>query len=102
MGDSSLKQDIIDELEFEPRVDATKIGVAVDVLDTGPGIAEEVADRLFQPFVTTKAGGMGIGLSISRRIIQSHGGDLSYRRNEAGGSTFSFVLPIVQEAGNDE
>jgi two-component system sensor kinase FixL len=76
--------------------------MCVDVLDTGPGIAEEVADRLFQPFVTTKAGGMGIGLSISRRIIQSHGGDLSYRRNEAGGSTFSFVLPIVQEAGNDE
>lgn len=74
----------------------------VDVADTGPGIADEIADRLFQPFVTTKAGGMGIGLSISRRIIQSHGGDLSYRRNEAGGSTFSFVLPIVGEAGNDE
>lgn len=74
----------------------------VDVSDTGPGIADEIADRLFQPFVTTKAGGMGIGLSISRRIIQSHGTDLTYRRNEAGGSTFSFALPIVQEAPSDE
>jgi two-component system sensor kinase FixL len=69
----------------------------VDVADTGPGISEEVASRLFQPFVTTKAGGMGIGLSISRRIIQSHGGDLVVRPNEAGGATFSFTLPILEE-----
>jgi two-component system sensor kinase FixL len=71
----------------------------VEVADTGPGIAEEIASRLFQPFVTTKSGGMGIGLSISRRIIQSHGGDLSVRRNEAGGATFSFTLPTLDEAG---
>jgi len=69
----------------------------IEVADTGPGIAEDIAARLFQPFVTSKAGGMGIGLSISRRIIQSHGGDLTYRRNEAGGATFSFTLPVVQE-----
>ena len=73
----------------------------IEVSDTGPGIAEEVAARLFQPFVTTKAGGMGIGLSISRRIIQSHGGDLTYRQNAAGGATFSFSLPIAHE-GADE
>jgi len=74
--------------------------VLVEVSDTGPGIADEVATRLFQPFVTTKAGGMGIGLSISRRIIQSHGSDLTYRRNEHGGATFSFSLPIAEETSS--
>ena len=70
----------------------------VEVEDTGPGISEEIASQLFQPFVTTKAGGMGIGLSISKRIIESHGGDLSVRRNSAGGATFTFTLPILTEA----
>jgi len=67
----------------------------VEVSDTGPGIADDIAARLFQPFVTSKAGGMGIGLSISRRIIQSHSGDLAYRKND--GATFSFTLPIAHE-----
>ena len=70
----------------------------VEVEDTGPGISDEIASQLFQPFVTTKAGGMGIGLSISRRIIVSHGGDLTVRRNAAGGATFTFTLPILTEA----
>lgn len=69
--------------------------LTVEIADTGPGISAEVASRLFQPFVTSKAGGMGIGLSISRRIIQSHGGDLTVRTNEAGGATFSFTLPAL-------
>ena len=69
--------------------------LVVEVADTGPGISDEVAARLFQPFVTTKANGMGIGLSISRRIIQSHGGELNVRSNEAGGATFSFFLPTL-------
>jgi two-component system sensor kinase FixL len=72
--------------------------LTVEVADTGPGIADDIAAHLFQPFVTTKAGGMGIGLSISRRIIQAHGGDLVVRRNETGGATFSFTLPTLQEA----
>lgn len=81
---------------------AAEGALTVEVADTGPGISEEVASRLFQPFVTTKAGGMGIGLSISRRIIQSHGGDLTVRTNEAGGATFSFALPTLDEADNDQ
>lgn len=81
------------------KLDDDQLGI--EVSDTGPGIADEVAGRLFQPFITTKAGGMGIGLSISRRIIQSHGGDLTYRKNEAGGATFSFTLPLARE-GVDE
>ena len=50
--------------------------VEIVVSDTGPGIAEEVADKLFQPFVTTKPSGMGVGLSISRTIAEAHGGSL--------------------------
>lgn len=70
----------------------------VEVSDTGPGIPAEIAPLLFQPFVTSKAGGMGIGLSISRRIIESHGGELSVASNGSGGATFLFSLPIVRES----
>ena len=73
--------------------------IAVEVADTGPGISDEIADRLFQPFVTSKATGMGIGLSISRRIVESHGGEISVSRNENGGATFRFTLPT---AGKDQ
>ena len=72
----------------------------VEVADTGPGISEEIASQLFKPFITTKPSGMGIGLSISRRIIQAHGGDLNVRRNESGGATFAFTLPIIEENDN--
>ncbi len=72
---------------------------AVEVSDTGPGISEEIAARLFQPFVTSKAGGMGIGLSISKRIIESHGGRMEASRNADGGATFRFTLPAI---GNGE
>ncbi len=70
--------------------------VAVEVADTGSGISEEVVSRLFRPFVTTKAGGMGIGLSISKRIIEAHGGTIEAVRNERGGSTFRFTLPAYE------
>lgn len=68
----------------------------VEVSDTGPGIADEIAEQIFKPFVTTKAGGMGIGLSISRRIIEAHGGKISVARNENGGATFRFTLPAYK------
>jgi two-component system sensor kinase FixL len=72
--------------------------IAVEVADTGPGIPDDIAPQLFQPFVTTKATGMGIGLSISKRIIESHGGEISVSRNEQGGATFVFTLPAMTEA----
>jgi two-component system sensor kinase FixL len=72
--------------------------LAVSVADTGPGIADDIAPQLFQPFVTSKPNGMGVGLSISRRIIESHGGELTVQRNEAGGATFTFTLPLMTEA----
>ena len=69
----------------------------VEVSDTGTGISEEITSRLFQPFVTSKPGGMGIGLSISKRIIESHGGEISARQNPDGGTTFAFTLPAIPE-----
>ena len=66
--------------------------VAVDVADTGCGISPDVASRLFQPFVTTKKQGMGVGLSISRTIIESHGGQITVESNPGGGTIFRFTL----------
>jgi len=77
--------------------------VTVEVSDTGPGISDEVSARLFQPFVTSKASGMGIGLSISKRIIEAHGGQISASRNHRGGATFRFSLPVAEkEASNGD
>jgi len=69
--------------------------IAVEVADTGPGIADDIAQQLFKPFVTSKPGGMGIGLAISKRIIEAHDGEISVRRNDAGGATFRFTLPLL-------
>jgi two-component system sensor kinase FixL len=71
--------------------------VVVSVADTGPGISAEVADQLFQPFVTTKSHGMGIGLSISRTIIEGHDGRIWVEPNPGGGTVFRFTLPRVPE-----
>jgi len=64
----------------------------VSVIDTGPGIAPEIAAQLFQPFVTTKKDGMGIGLSISRSIVEAHGGRLWAEANPGGGTILRFTV----------
>jgi two-component system, LuxR family, sensor kinase FixL len=69
--------------------------VEVAVADTGTGIPENVAARLFTPFVTTKDNGMGIGLAISKSIIEAHGGELIVRSNPGGGTVFHFTLPAA-------
>jgi two-component system sensor kinase FixL len=69
--------------------------VEVSVADTGPGIAPQVAARLFQPFTTTKRQGMGVGLSISRTIIEAHGGQLVADPNPGGGTVFRFTLKCM-------
>jgi two-component system sensor kinase FixL len=71
--------------------------VEVFVSDTGPGLSPEVAEQLFQPFFTTKSQGMGVGLSISRTIIEAHGGRIWAEANPKGGTIFRFTLPAVQQ-----
>ncbi len=65
-----------------------------EVVDRGPGIAPEVAERLFTPLFTTKAEGMGLGLSLCRTVIEQHGGALSFEPHPAGGTIFRFTLPV--------
>ena len=72
-------------------------GIEIVVSDNGPGIAPEVAERLFQPFVTSKASGLGLGLSICREIIETHGGQLTASPGEAGGAAFTIRLPHPAE-----
>jgi PAS domain S-box-containing protein len=68
-------------------------GVRLSVQDSGTGVDPELVDKLFQPFYTTKSNGMGIGLSVSRSIIDSHNGRLWATRNEGPGATFAFFIP---------
>ena len=76
--------------------------VEVRVADTGTGLAEEIVPRLFQPFATTKPAGMGVGLSISKRIVEAHGGELWAEPNPGGGTLFRFTLePSTEMRGRD-
>lgn len=74
----------------------------VSVSDSGPGLDPETAARLFQPFVTTKALGMGVGLSISRNIVEAHGGRIWTEPTPGGGAIFHFTLRLAQTAGGKE
>lgn len=69
--------------------------VTVSVEDSGSGISEELADQLFQPFITSKESGMGIGLSICRTIVEAHGGRIWFEPAPDGGTIFRFTLPIA-------
>ncbi|MGB6399555.1 MAG: ATP-binding protein, partial [Bradyrhizobium sp.] len=68
-------------------------GVSVEVRDSGPGFVPAALERVFEAFYTTKPGGLGLGLSICRSIIEAHGGRLSASGNEGPGATFQFTLP---------
>ena len=91
----------VDALESAPRKELTISsmregnGVRVEVADTGSGIAPGIASTLFKAFATTKAQGMGVGLSICKTIIENHGGHIGFRSRPDGGTIFHFMLPQV-------
>jgi two-component system sensor kinase FixL len=76
-------------IEASARPDHVRVSMA----DTGIGVPPEIEARLFQPFVTTKPEGMGIGLSVCRTIVEAHSGRLWMESNPGGGSVFRFTLP---------
>ena len=71
--------------------------IVFEVADTGPGIPTDVLPNVFDPFFSTKSNGMGMGLSISRTIVEAHGGQL-WAENNHRGATLRFTLPIAEEA----
>jgi two-component system sensor kinase FixL len=99
----NLVRNAIEAMEGEARQELTVTAaprdgdvVEISVADTGPGIAPEIAARLFQPLVTTKPHGMGLGLSICRAIVEAHGGALTAEANPGGGAVFRVTLPVVR------
>jgi PAS domain S-box-containing protein len=76
--------------------------IEISVADSGPGLAPEVRERLFQPFISTKRGGMGLGLSICRRIVEAHGGQLWSEPNPTGGTIFRFSLAAAPRDERDD
>ena len=100
----NLIRNAADAMQPEPGKILVRTGlegaghVHVSVLDTGPGVAPGVADRLFEPFVSSKEKGMGIGLTICQSIIEAHGGRIWMEPNEPRGAAFRFRLPASTEA----
>ena len=78
--------------------DAGAEGVEIDVMDTGAGLASEVLAELFQPFVTHKKDGTGLGLWISRSIVERYGGDIRAANRAEGGAVFSVLLRVDGKA----
>ncbi len=101
----NLVRNAIEAMEHsEPRELAIRTALTAQgdietaVADSGPGLSAEIEAQLFQPFVSTKRTGMGLGLSICRTIIEAHRGRLWAERNAGGGATFRFTLPSADNA----
>jgi signal transduction histidine kinase len=82
-------------LRMSTRISGGK--AIVEISDTGCGIPEEHKDQLFRPFFTTKSRGSGLGLPISRKIVEDHGGDMDFRSRSGSGTTFSIIIPLEKE-----
>jgi len=104
----NLIRNAMDAMEASPMRDlmvttaADGSQVKISVTDTGSGIAPEIAEQLFQPFITSKRQGMGVGLSISRTIVEAHSGRIWAEPNPAGGTIFHFTLPVVNDEDVDD
>ena len=96
-GLDAITQGKTDRREITIKIAKEKPGWAgISVRDTGGGIDPSVANRLFEPFVTTKSNGMGLGLLVTRSIIENHGGKIWATSNPDGGTTFTFTVPLVE------
>lgn len=103
----NLTRNAVDAIREQRSRRARKIVVATarpsndrvefEVRDTGPGISANLSDAIFHPFVSTKVDGLGVGLAISRTIVEAHGGELGYRDNPEGGAIFTVSLPVSEE-----
>jgi len=82
-----------DKRQITIEISTEQDGITVSVSDTGRGIPTEIIDRVFEPFFTTKSEGLGMGLSISRSIMEAHGGRIKVSGNSPAGTTFQFTLP---------
>ncbi len=102
----NLVRNAIEAMENQPRdrrllllARQREQRVEIRVVDTGPGLDPSTSERLFEPFVTTKVNGLGVGLSISTGIVQSHGGNLRVDSTPGVGATFYFSLDAVEPDG---
>ena len=86
------------EGDVEIIADRSPTLLTVQVRDTGSGLPEGMAETVFEPFVSTKEAGMGLGLSICRRIVEAHGGRISATNRPEGGAAFNVVLPLSERA----
>ncbi|GAH75389.1 unnamed protein product, partial [marine sediment metagenome] len=82
------------ELKVETSLDGEWVRIAVS--DAGRGIPEKLLNKLFEPFFTTKAGGTGLGLAVSRKIVEDHGGQIDVETRPGEGATFAVSLPLRQ------
>ena len=84
------------EVRLEARSDGGQ--VELSVADSGPGVPADLRGRVFEPFFTTRAAGIGLGLAIARQIVEAHGGSIQVGQSTSGGARFSFTLPAADRA----
>jgi two-component system, LuxR family, sensor kinase FixL len=104
----NLIRNAIEAMEFSRRRELGVVTslrddrmVEIAVTDTGPGLDDDIAARLFEPFISNKRHGMGLGLSICRSIVESHGGRLRCEANPGGGTIFRFTVQSAPQNGDD-
>lgn len=96
----AVRQQPINFRQVKVSTRANESAVEIEVADRGQGISEDIREKIFEPFYTTKDTGMGIGLSISRRIVREHGGNITACSNDQGGATFRISLPLNASANS--
>lgn len=84
-------------LTVKTSFDREENAIQIVISDTGRGIDEAIMDKIFQPFFTTRSKGTGLGLAMSKQLIEQHGGSITAENNQEGGATFRITLPVTQE-----